>query len=236
MFQLSSRTKDMAGQVLGSLTVLAPTGLDHNGEVLWECRCICGEHVTRPGTQLRRQVKAAQNPRSPSCGCLLRELALQNAKSRFTKHGYAKAEDRHPLYSLYWKVMSRCHSPDDTNYPRYGAKGVYVCDEWRNDPGAFVNWCLVNGWKPGLQLDKDILCDELGISPKRYSPETCQFITAQQNVSKSASRNTYGTNKRIKLSQGMLDEMRHRHAQGETKASLAREYGISKTHASRLLP
>lgn len=236
MLQLSSRTKDMTNQVIGSLTVQAPVGLDLKGEVLWECRCSCGSIVTRPGTQLRRQEKAAHDPRSPSCGCLRRTLASQNAKARFTQHGYATTTTRHPVYSLYWKMMGRCHSPQDTNYPRYGAKGVYVCAAWREDPKAFVDWCLANGWQPGLQLDKDILCDKLGITPKRYSPETCQFITAHDNLIKSAGRNTYGSNKRIKLSQQMLDEMRQRYSQGETKAFLSREYGISKSHASRLLP
>lgn len=56
-----------------------------------------------------------------------------------------------------------------------------MCDEWEKDYIAFYNWAM-DLWKPGLQIDKDILCDQLDIHPKVYSPETCQFVTPRENV------------------------------------------------------
>jgi hypothetical protein len=41
------------------------------------------------------------------------------------------------LESIYEKMMYRCHNPKAGNYHRYGAKGITVCDEWRDSPAAF---------------------------------------------------------------------------------------------------
>ena len=65
---------------------------------------------------------------------------------------------------------------------RYGAIGVTMCDEWKDDVEAFYDWCMANGWNTSLVLDKDIKCKELGINPAVYSPETISMITAQENV------------------------------------------------------
>jgi hypothetical protein len=83
--------------------------------------------------------------------------------------------------SRYTQMILRCYNEDTKAYKNYGAKGVTVCDEWLNSFDAFVSWCEANGYSEELVLDKDILSDKLGISPKVYSPETCQFITEKEN-------------------------------------------------------
>ena len=63
---------------------------------------------------------------------------------------------RHPQYST-WKAMRRrCENPDDVAYPNYGARGIRVCDEWRQDVAAFVSYVeKVLGPRPeGLTLDR----------------------------------------------------------------------------------
>lgn len=65
-----------------------------------------------------------------------------------------------------------------------------MCDEWLDSPDAFIKWCEENGYEENLVLDKDILCDKLGISPKIYSPSTCMFITRAENQEYAAENTT----------------------------------------------
>lgn len=38
-----------------------------------------------------------------------------------------------------WRNMvRRCHDPADSNYPRYGGRGITVCEAWRDDPAQFL--------------------------------------------------------------------------------------------------
>lgn len=234
--QLTKRMKDIAGQTFGSITALKPVSFNKSGEVVWECICACGSSIFKSGPQLKSAPNKYSNPALPSCGCVQKVLASKQAVATFTKHGYATQERPHPLYKLYQKVHSRCYDPHATNYSLYGAKGVTMCDEWYEHPEVFIDWCLANGWEPKLQLDKDILCDELGIHPKVYSPKTCQFVTQHINLIKSASRDTYGSNKNIKVSHADVAAMQILYAQGMKKAHIAKQFGIGKTHATRLIP
>jgi len=56
-----------------------------------------------------------------------------------------------------------------------------MCDEWRYNYIAFYDWSITR-WSKGLQIDKDILSHKLGIYPPIYSPDTCMFVTIQENL------------------------------------------------------
>jgi hypothetical protein len=45
----------------------------------------------------------------------------------------------------------------------YGGIGVRMCQDWINDFMSFYNWAIVNGWKRGMQIDKDIKARKIGI-------------------------------------------------------------------------
>ena len=78
--------------------------------------------------------------------------------------------------------MDRCYNENSQGYSTYGAIGVCVAEEWIEDPEEFVDWCLSNGYKSGLDLDKDKLCSIANIEPKIYSPKTCMFIDRTENA------------------------------------------------------
>lgn len=84
----------------------------------------------------------------------------------------------HPLYSR-WKCMkSRCYSKTDKDYHNYGGRGITMCDEWRYDFWAFVDWAMENGYREGLTIDRKE-------NDKGYSPENCHWITRyEQNQNK----------------------------------------------------
>lgn len=85
------------------------------------------------------------------------------------------------IYVTYKGMMYRCYNPKDPAYKYYGAKGITVCDDWKNDYQVFLNWSLANGWSSELELDKDISNGNI------YSPETCKWVTHKENMLNLAS-------------------------------------------------
>ena len=210
------------GKQFGSLTAVRRLQQNKRGEYLWQFTCVCGNGYEAAGTVIKRQVKISANPDVPSCGCINKQVATKLA----TKHGYAYD----PLYKLYYDMHQRCYNKNNTRYSLYGGEGVTVCEEWLNHVEVFIEWVLKNGYTPGLQLDKDILCDSLGIKPKIYAPHTCQFITLKENIKHSASRTTARKNsKRIKIFQDDANIIRELYrAGGISQDKLAAKYGVSQ--------
>ena len=54
--------------------------------------------------------------------------------------------------------------------PNWKSKGIRVCEEWWNNPQAFFDWALQNGYRDDLTLDR---IDTLG----DYEPSNCRWIT-----------------------------------------------------------
>jgi hypothetical protein len=110
--------------------------------------------------------------------------------------------EKKAISESYRAMMQRCYNPNSPTYKFYGARGVTVCDEWKNDRMKYLKWCLENSYKKGLHLDKDILSKKLGISPPIYSPDTCMYITAKENsVCKVNSRHVVYKGRRQTVSQ-----------------------------------
>lgn len=87
------------------------------------------------------------------------------------KHGlYREHKD---LFNLWQTMKTRCENTNRDNYGRYGARGISVCEEWK-EAKNFVEWAMANGYQKGLQLDR---ID----NNKGYSPDNCRFVTAKEN-------------------------------------------------------
>ena len=218
--KVGNRTKDITGIKFGSLTALS---FSHTGnrQAYWNYSCVCGGTVVLRANTISYQAKKHKiKPQFPSCGCM--ELAQK------TKHGFRKLKDTHPAYRSYRGIMTRCYDKNDTNYKWYGAVGVTICDEWKDNPESFVKWSIENGWSKGLHIDKDILCDAQGIHPHVYSPQTCQWVTAKVNVGYATNRNNFGKHPNVKLSQESVDEILHLYNSGKitNQSELARMFGV----------
>jgi hypothetical protein len=130
------------------------------------------------------------------------------------KHGYAK----HPLYRVWLAMMKRCGhlrgKPEGAKeYRFYRDRRITVCDEWQKDRVAFIKWALANGWKPGLQIDREK--NELG-----YEPGNCRLVTSVINVRNSRA---------CKLTTESVLDIKRRLANGEHRSSIAATYSVDTT-------
>jgi hypothetical protein len=78
------------------------------------------------------------------------------------------------LKNVYDAMKSRCDNPNNTIYEYYGGRGIKVCDEWSSSSTLFYDWCLANGYKPGLEINR---IDNDG----NYEPSNCNFVTHRNN-------------------------------------------------------
>ena len=160
------KSQDLTGKKFGMLTVLAELQERRHGKVMWLCKCDCGKLHIAPGTRL-------VNGNVHSCGC----LRYKRAAESLIKHG--KRQSR--LYSIWANMKNRCHLESSTEYKRYGARGIRVCEEWRNNFQSFYDWAMANGYQENLTLDRIYNNGD-------YEPSNCRWAT-----SKEQGRNTRRT-------------------------------------------
>ena len=61
---------------------------------------------------------------------------------------------RASLYRRRDSMIQRCHNKNGRQYKDYGGRGITVCKEWRDNPNAFIDYCLTIGFKPELDLNR----------------------------------------------------------------------------------
>jgi hypothetical protein len=100
-------------------------------------------------------------------------------------------------------MISRCYDPSDAGYVRYGARGITVCQEWREDATKYYEWVTAELDKLGWTLNAKFEVDRRDNS-KGYSPENCRLVTKLQNANNTRTNvyfyNIFGVSETLTLS------------------------------------
>lgn len=89
------------------------------------------------------------------------------------------ADDAHRqrLLNRLSSAIARCHNPRNAMFEHYGKRGIAVCQQWRDDRGAFLRYVQsISGWdNAALELDRiDVDCG--------YEPGNVRFVSRSENM------------------------------------------------------
>jgi hypothetical protein len=147
--------RDLSGKTFGELFVLSRTTNDKFGKVHYLCKCSCGKEVVVVGERM-------VSGNTLSCGHLSGE-----------KHGMVGTR----FYQTWKNMIQRCSNANNKSYKYYGARGIKVCDRWKNSFLAFKEDMYDSYLKHCEDFGKKETTVDRIDSTKDYCKENCRWAT-----------------------------------------------------------
>lgn len=89
--------------------------------------------------------------------------------------------DCNRIGGVHYEMMRACYNEKSVTFKSIGAKGITVCDDWK-DREAFKEWAYENGYEKGLRIER---IDK----SKGYEPSNCRFgITNCKNKNSNSQK------------------------------------------------
>lgn len=147
-------TVDLTGQQFGKWTVIDRVENNKKGAAMWLCVCECGRERIVLGTNLRLG-------RTHGCNFCAKQGGVSNTR----------------VYKVWRNMKQRCFYEKDHSYKNYGARGITVCNEWKNDFQAFYDYVsqLPHFDEVGYTLDR---INNNG----NYEPNNVRWATAYEQT------------------------------------------------------
>lgn len=99
----------------------------------------------------------------------------QENTGRKPSHGGCVGGKLSSLYRRWAGIKGRCYHTKNSAYKNYGARGITMCQEWRESFETFSKWAIENGFRDELQIDRKE-------NDRGYYPDNCRWVTPRRNA------------------------------------------------------